>query len=260
MKHRAYETKRFVRQTEIHQPTGHDPRGEYKVGRVQGVRSATIVYLLRDCRSRAPPPAPVSGASANGKEEDGPMTETTPNNTSSSQNWPPLRVDEWTTTRDTLHMWTQIVGKIRLAKAPMVNHWWQVTLYVSSRGLTTSAIPYEAGVFDIEFDFIEHQLHIRSSDGCARRIALEPKSVADFYTETTSALDELGIAVQIRARPNEVDPAIPFADDHTLLLRPPTPCTCSGANSCRPTASCTSSARISSARSARCTSSGERWI
>ena len=111
-------------------------------------------------------------------------------------------------------MWTQIVGKIRLTHAPMVNHWWQVTLYVSPRGLTTSAIPYEAGVFDLEFDFIEHRFHIRSSDGGARRIALEPKSVADFYTETMSALDELGIAVQIQARPNEVDPAIPFADDH----------------------------------------------
>jgi Family of unknown function (DUF5996) len=143
------------------------------------------------------------------------MTETTPNKTSSSQKWPSLRVDEWITTRDTLHMWTQIVGKIRLANAPMVNHWWQVTLYVSPRGLTTSAIPHDAGVFDIEFDFIDHQLRIRSSDSGTRRIALEPKAVADFYAETTSALDELGIAVQIRARPNEVDPAIPFAHDHT---------------------------------------------
>ncbi len=143
------------------------------------------------------------------------MTEITSTNTASSQIWPSLRVDEWTATRDTLHMWTQIVGKIRLANAPMVNHWWQVTLYVSPRGLATSAIPHEAGVFDIEFDFIEHRLHIRSSDGDARQIVLEPKSVADFYAETMGALDELGIPVQIRARPNEVDPAIPFADDHT---------------------------------------------
>jgi Family of unknown function (DUF5996) len=128
------------------------------------------------------------------------MTETTPNKAASSQNWPSLRVDEWTASRDTLHMWTQIVGKIRLGHAPMVNHWWQVTPYVSPRSLTTSAIPYEAGVFDIEFDFIEHRLHIRSSDGGLRQIALEPKSVADFYAETMSALDELGIAVQIQAR------------------------------------------------------------
>ena len=83
-----------------------------------------------------------------------------------------MRVDQWTASRDTLHMWTQIVGKIRLAHAPMVNHWWRVTPYVSPRGLTTSAIPYEADVFDIEFDFIEHRLHIRSSEGGARRIAL----------------------------------------------------------------------------------------
>jgi Family of unknown function (DUF5996) len=143
------------------------------------------------------------------------MVETTSNKTASSPDWPSLRVDEWTASRDTLHMWTQIVGKIRLAHAPMVNHWWQVTLYVSPRGLTTSAIPFEAGVFDIEFDFIEHRLHIRASDGGARRIALEPKSVADFYAETISALNELGIMVQIQARPNEVDPAIPFAEDHT---------------------------------------------
>ncbi len=102
------------------------------------------------------------------------MTETIFNKTASSLIWPSLRVDEWTASRDTLHMWTQIVGKIRLAHAPMVNHWWQVTLYVSPRGLTTSAIPYGAGVFDIEFDFIDHQLHIRSSDGGARRSRSNP--------------------------------------------------------------------------------------
>jgi hypothetical protein len=127
--------------------------------------------------------------------------------------WPALRVDDWTATRDTLHMWTQIVGKIRLSRAPLVNHWWQVTLYVTPRGLTTSAIPYAAGLFDIEFDFVDHRLHIRSSDGQTRQVALEPKSVADFYAETVGALDELGIPVQIQATPNEVDPAIPFADD-----------------------------------------------
>ena len=141
------------------------------------------------------------------------MTDTAPSKRASSQ-LPPLRLDEWTASRDTLHMWTQIVGKIRLVHAPMVNHWWQVTLYVSPRGLTTSAIPYGAGVFDVEFDFVEHKLQIRSSDGGARQVALEPKSVADFYVETMRTLDELAIPVQIRATPNEVDPAIPFADDH----------------------------------------------
>jgi Family of unknown function (DUF5996) len=139
------------------------------------------------------------------------MTAAPPSN--HSRNWPQLRVADWTTTRDTLHMWTQIVGKIRLARAPLVNHWWQVTLYVSPRGLTTSAIPYESGVFDIEFDFVDHRLHVRSSDGNARHVALEAKPVADFYAEPMDALDELGIDVHIQARPNEVDPAIPFADD-----------------------------------------------
>jgi hypothetical protein len=127
--------------------------------------------------------------------------------------WPSLRVADWEPTRDTLHMWTQIIGKIRLSHAPLVNHWWQVTLYVSPRGLTTSAIPHGDGLFDIEFDFVDHRLHIRSSDGQLRQVALEAKPVADFYAETVGALDELGIAVQIQARPNEVDPSIPFADD-----------------------------------------------
>ena len=76
----------------------------------------------------------------------------------SGSEWPSLRVDDWTETRDTLHMWAQIVGKIRLTHAPLVNHWWQCTLYVSSRGLTTTAIPYGAGSFEVEFDFIDHHL------------------------------------------------------------------------------------------------------
>lgn len=129
------------------------------------------------------------------------------------QAWPRLRVSEWVETRDTLHMWTQIVGKIRLAHAPLVNHWWQVTLYVSPRGLTTSAIPYEDGAFDLEFDFVEHLLHVRSSDGGTREVALEPKPVADFYGETMAALAELRIPTEIQAAPNEVEPAIPFAED-----------------------------------------------
>ena len=129
--------------------------------------------------------------------------------------WPSLRVADWSATRDTLHLWTQVVGKIRLAHAPLVNHWWQVTLYVSARGLTTSAIPYGRRVFDIEFDFIDHQLVIRSSDGGVRRVGLEPRSVADFYARTMRALAELGIPTEIQARPNEVDPAIPFEQDTT---------------------------------------------
>ncbi|MEU9992540.1 DUF5996 family protein [Streptomyces sp. NPDC048045] len=127
--------------------------------------------------------------------------------------WPQLRVADWTETRDTLHMWTQIVGKIRLAHAPLVNHWWQVTLYVSPRGLTTSAIPYRAGVFDIEFDLFDHLLRIRSSNGTHRTVALESRPVADFYRETMQALGELGIETRIQPHPNEVAPAIPFDED-----------------------------------------------
>lgn len=128
--------------------------------------------------------------------------------------WPALLVDEWTDTRNTLHMWTQIVGKIRLAQAPMVNHWWHVPLYVSPRGLTTSPIPHDGGLFDIDFDFVDHQLHLRSSDGGGRDIALEPKSVAAFYAETMEAMRELGLEVKIHPVPTEVERAVPFADDH----------------------------------------------
>jgi hypothetical protein len=128
--------------------------------------------------------------------------------------WPRLRVDDWIQTRETVHMWTQIVGKIRMAHAPMLNHWWQVTLYVTPRGLTTSKIPYGRGAFDIEFDFCDHQLHIRSSDGNAGSVVLEAKSVADFHAEVFETLGRLGIQASIRAVPNEVEPAIPFAEDH----------------------------------------------
>ncbi|HEY2500714.1 MAG TPA: DUF5996 family protein [Mycobacterium sp.] len=130
-----------------------------------------------------------------------------------SDTWPSLRVDDWSPTRDTLHMWAQIVGKIRLVHSPMVNHWWQVTSYVTPRGLTTSAIPYETEAFDIEFDFIDHMLLIRSSTGATRTVRLEPKSVAEFYSQTMRALDELGLHTRIQSHPNEVDPAPRFADD-----------------------------------------------
>ncbi|MGW4572281.1 DUF5996 family protein [Streptomyces tendae] len=133
--------------------------------------------------------------------------------TSNRTAWPSLRVADWTNTRDTLHMWTQIVGKLRLAHAPLVNHWWQVALYVTPRGLTTSAVPYGDGAFDAEFDFVEHRLVIRSSDGASREVALEPVSVATFYTRTMRALRELGIEASFQRRPNEVEPSIPFADD-----------------------------------------------
>ncbi|KPC84117.1 MULTISPECIES: DUF5996 family protein [Streptomyces] len=127
--------------------------------------------------------------------------------------WPSLQVADWTATRDTLHMWTQIVGKLRLAHAPLLNHWWQVTLHVTPRGLATGPVPYRSGMFDAEFDFVDHQLRIRSSEGGDRSVALAPKSVAAFYAETMEALDALGIGAVFQRRPNEVDPSIPFAED-----------------------------------------------
>ncbi|GAA4550437.1 hypothetical protein GCM10023175_40600 [Pseudonocardia xishanensis] len=110
-------------------------------------------------------------------------------------------------------MWTQIVGKIRMAHAPMVNHWWQVTLYVTARGLTTSAIPHGTGAFELEFDFVHHRLALRDSDGTDDGFDLRPMTVAEFYDRLMGLLGEHGIDTVIRAVPNEVDPAIPFAED-----------------------------------------------
>ncbi|MDQ3815169.1 MAG: DUF5996 family protein, partial [Armatimonadota bacterium] len=129
--------------------------------------------------------------------------------------WPSLPLTEWKDTYATLHMWTQIVGKIRLAQMPWINHSWHVTLYVTARGLTTSPIPYGTRVFQIDFDFIDHQLVIHTSDGAVRAIALRPISVADFYDEVMTALRDLGLATSIVTKPNEVEAPIPFEQDHT---------------------------------------------
>jgi len=133
---------------------------------------------------------------------------------SASEAWPALPLSEWQDTYATLHMWTQIVGKIRLARAPMRNHWWQVPLYVTPRGLTTSAIPHGRRSFEIAFDLIDHRLRIDSSDGRRRGLALEPRSVADFYWAVMATLDELDLSVEIWPHPVEVETAIPFEDDH----------------------------------------------
>ena len=117
--------------------------------------------------------------------------------------WPALPLNEWAATCQTLHRWTQIVGKIRMTFTPLVNHWWNVPLYVTSRGLTTSLIPYGDRWFDMEFDFLEHVLRIRTSDGAERRVALAPRSVADFYREVFSALPALGIQCRIWPVPVE---------------------------------------------------------
>jgi Family of unknown function (DUF5996) len=132
----------------------------------------------------------------------------------SPQRWPSLVVDDWTPTRETLHMWTQIVGKVRLEHLPLINHWWQVTFYVTARGLTTGSMPSGDAVFDMEFDFVTDVLAIRHSDGRERTVPLKAKPVAEFYAETLAALDSLGIDSHIVGRPNEVEPAIPFAEDY----------------------------------------------
>ena len=127
--------------------------------------------------------------------------------------WPSLDFSEWKDTAETLHMWTQIVGKIRLTLTPWINHSWHVTLYVTSRGLTTSPIPHGLFTFELAFDFIDHQLHIDKSDGNRRMIELKPRSVAEFYRMVMQALGDLELAVSINTIPNEVENAIPFDRD-----------------------------------------------
>jgi hypothetical protein len=127
--------------------------------------------------------------------------------------WPRMEVAEWQDTRDTLHLWTQVVGKVRLALAPPVNHWWHIPLYVNSVGLTTSLMPSAGRGVEITFDFLQHALHIRTTDGIARDMTHEPRSVADFYAEFRSHLRESGVDVAMHAVPVEVEEAIPFAED-----------------------------------------------
>jgi hypothetical protein len=132
----------------------------------------------------------------------------------SADAWPGLPLAEWKDTLATLHMWTQIVGKIRLSKTPLVNHWWNTTLYVTSRGLGTSAIPHANRYFELDFDFIDHNLLISTSEGARKALTLAPRSVADFYQELMATLRALDIEVEIHARPDEVENPVPFAEDH----------------------------------------------
>ena len=130
-----------------------------------------------------------------------------------SPEWPSLSFSDWEKTCDTLHMWTQIVGKTRLALTPLQNHWWNVTLYVTPRGLTSSPIPFRQTSFEVEFDFITHRLSIRTSEGQAHSIPLLPRSVADFYGEYMACLRSLGIEVSIHQTPDEFDDKTPFDQD-----------------------------------------------
>ena len=141
----------------------------------------------------------------------GTSIETTP----AALSWPRLPLEEWQDTYATLHRWLQIAGKTRLALAPMENHWWQVPLYVSARGLTTSPVPCGGREFEVEFDFIDHLLAVRTTDGERRGIPLEPQSVADFYRRYMALFTALEIDVEIRPVPTELPDTTPFADDET---------------------------------------------
>jgi Family of unknown function (DUF5996) len=129
--------------------------------------------------------------------------------------WPDLPLAAWNDTCETLLRWTQIVGKVRLKLTPTVNHWWNVTLYVDSRGLVAPANPYAGGTFDIVFDLTGHQLRIATSDGRVESLALAPMSVADFYAAFMERLRRLGIDVHIWAMPSEIENAVPFDQDHS---------------------------------------------
>jgi hypothetical protein len=134
---------------------------------------------------------------------------------SDNSQWPDLPFAAWSETCDTLLLWTQIAGKVRIALAPLINHWWNATFRVSARGLFLRATPYKDGAFDIIFDFANHRLVIETSNGRAESFALKPMAVADFYAEFMPRLRRLGIDVHIRTMPCEIEPAIPFDQDRT---------------------------------------------
>jgi hypothetical protein len=130
-----------------------------------------------------------------------------------SDSWPALPLREWEDTYRTLHLWTQIVGKIRMTFSPPLNQWWHVSLYLNSSGLTTGPIPYALGVFEIQFDFQSHALRISTSEGAGISRPLHPQSVAVFYSEVLACLESLGIPVKINPNPQEIPGAVPFDQD-----------------------------------------------
>src|SRR5215467_7259254 len=134
--------------------------------------------------------------------------------TPDTRRWPELPYAAWKDTCETLHLWTQIVGKIRLAQTPWLNHSWHVALYLTARGLTTSPIPYGGRAFQFDFDFIDHVLWVRTSDGHFRQLMLAPKPVAEFFTELFAALAELGIEIRISTMPSEIADCVPFDQDY----------------------------------------------
>jgi len=135
------------------------------------------------------------------------------NNPSDNDAWPVLAYADWQDTCNTLHLWTQIVGKVKLALAPLSNHWWGIVLFVTARGLTTGAMPYRDRVLQIDFDFCAHELILRTSDAREQRIALVPMATADFYAAAMTRLSALDVDVRIRTMPVEIEGAIPFEQD-----------------------------------------------
>lgn len=131
------------------------------------------------------------------------------------ETWPELAFEEWKDTRNTLHLWTQVVGKVKLELCPFLNQWWEVVFLLTARGLTTGPIPWQGESFEVNFDFIDHRLTIAVSDGRIREITLEPRTVADFYSLFMDTLKSLGIEVTISTRPAELTNAIPFEQDTT---------------------------------------------
>ena len=131
----------------------------------------------------------------------------------SRANWPELRLSDWVDSRDALHLWLQIAGKVRLRLTPLVNHYWQATFYLTARGITTSPIPFEAGSFTIDFDFLTHRLVMTTTGGEQGGFALQPQSVAEFYSRLMAELTRLGITVHIYPKPNELPVAVPFPED-----------------------------------------------
>ncbi len=134
--------------------------------------------------------------------------------TSDPNRWPAIPIADWADSRDTLQLYTQVVGKVRLANEPLTNHWWNVPLYLTASGLTTSLMPHPTGpAFQIDFDLVAHRLDVVTVDGDSRSLDLEPRPVADFYAATMNMLDELGVATEIWPIPVEIPGAIPFTDD-----------------------------------------------
>src|SRR5262245_38974057 len=134
---------------------------------------------------------------------------------SAHDSWPALAYDDWADTCNTLHLWTQIVGKVKLALAPLSNHWWGIVLFVTARGLTTGAMPYGSRALQIDFDFCAHALVLQTSDAREQRLSLAPMATADFYAAVMRALRALDVDVHIWTMPGEIEGAIPFDTDRT---------------------------------------------